>query len=162
VTATGASGDRRRLNRRVLFITLGWCVACAAPVAWQLSRSHSWLRLGLGLDREVPNRQFLEIAAALGPELTSRDVLALVEKRPMLRYRLTTRDRIGLVSTPPHFGAQHWVAWLEFRSDGRLLAVRYAIRDYLLARPEEHGMPSHRCWGSAEECAEIEKRWPGY
>jgi hypothetical protein len=118
--------------------------------------------MGLGLDRDVPNRQFLQVAAALGSELTSGDVQALVQKQPMLKYHQPAGDQVGLLSTPPHFGALNWVAWLEFGSDGRLLAVRYAVRDYLLARPEEHGMPSHHCWGSAEQCAEIDARWPGY
>jgi hypothetical protein len=156
------SGESRRRNRRVLLFVAAWCLACALPVVWQLSRTASWLRLGLGLDREIPNRQFLEMSAALGPELTSRDVQALAQNYSMLKYHQTAGDRTGLLSTPPHFGALNWVAWLEFGPDRRLLAVRYAVRDYLLARPEEHGMPSHRCWGSAEQCAGIDERWPGY
>jgi hypothetical protein len=162
VTATEASSERVRRNRRVLLVVAGWCVACAIPVLWQLSRSNSWLRLGLGLDQETSNRAFLNVAAALGPELTIRDVQALVEKQTMLTYRQTAGEHTAMVSTPPRFDQQNWVAWLEFGADGRLLAVRYAVRDYLLAHPEQHGMPSHRCWGSAEQCAGIDDRWPGY
>jgi hypothetical protein len=83
--------------------------------------------MGLGLDRDVPNRQFLQVATALGSELTSGDVQALVQKQPMLKYHQPAGDQVGLLSTPPHFGALNWVAWLEFGSDGRGCGTRSRV-----------------------------------
>ena len=69
-----------------------------------------------------------------------------------LHYTRTGSDRVASVRTPPQWGARNWIGWLEFRPDGHLLATRYGVEDYLLAKPEEHGLPRNACWGTDHEC----------
>jgi hypothetical protein len=142
---------------------LALVTAVVTAGVWLVGVRGNRLRLMIGLDREIPNTEFRTVAAALGPHLIESDVRALVQKESTLRFGSISSGMASLV-TPPQWDARNWIGWLEFGPDGHLLAVRYGFVDFLLAKPEDHGLPKNACWAPAEACKTIRlaRLGPGY
>ncbi len=152
---------RRRMTAKILLF-IG--VTVAAATTWLALSRGSRLRLMMGLDREIPNAEFVQATALLGPHLTEANVESMLAKYPTLHYTRAGSDRVAGVWTPQQWDARDWVGWLEFRPDGHLLATRFGFVDYLLAKPEDHGLPRNACWGTDYECkaTRVAKWGAGY
>ncbi len=113
------------------------------------------LRIFLGLD-ESGNTQLIAFAKTLNSTSTKKGIRSRLASYPLLRYS-EAFEPLGWVGTPGRWDVQNWVAFLEYRPDGTLLAVGYGTVDFapIKSRGKDSawkGLPENACWGDALEC----------
>jgi hypothetical protein len=110
-------------------------------------------RIGsLWRDDSPANAELAAFGRALGPEVNGTQVRQILSRYPQLSLRVDGSAR-WRVATPGRLFADNWVAWLFFRPDGRLLAVKFGTVDFAGPVDRPNGLPDDLCLGARDECA---------
>jgi hypothetical protein len=124
-------------------------ILAATAVVWQRG-AIPWRRAN---DREVYNAQLKAFAASLGSSTTRAGVPGALAAFPHLSLHRSSDQRWRVATPRRLLWVDNWVAWLEFRPDGRLLAARFGTLDSLGDGPlRPQGLPADVCFGTRGEC----------
>jgi hypothetical protein len=104
-------------------------------------------------DDSSANSQLVAFARAVRPGVDAKEMRQILSGYSQLTLKTDGNGRRWRVATPGRMFADNWIAWLYFRSDGSLLAIRFGTDDFSGPVDRPKGMPDDLCFGARDECA---------